>query len=149
MTQLFTLTSISEWSKVFDQIAPVLRPGMVLALSGPLGAGKTTCTQELLTYLGGSVQAKSPTFALMRQYGVMRAPFTRLLHIDAYRLERAEDVQVLALEEELSEPGTLAVIEWPEQMADWMVRHAERCVWLTIAPNDEEVREVTLEYRTE
>lgn len=147
MTRVFTVRSIAEWSQVFDQILEVLRPGMVLALSGPLGAGKTTCTQELLKRLGGQVQAKSPTFALMRSYRIEHAPFTRMLHIDAYRLERAEDVQALALEEELSEPGTIAVIEWPEQMADWMVRHAERVIWLSITPNEDESREVTLEYR--
>lgn len=148
MTQTFIVRSLAEWSEVFDQLLEVLKPGMVLALSGPLGAGKTTCTQVLLKRLGGQVQAKSPTFALMRSYRVDHSPFTRMLHIDAYRLEREEDVQVLALEDELSEPGTIAVIEWPEQMADWMVRHAEQVVWLTIKPTEDETREVTLEYRT-
>lgn len=147
MTYTVVIRSIPEWSLVFDRCLEALKPGMVVALSGPLGAGKTTCTQELLKRLGGKVQAKSPTFALTRSYAVDQAPFKRLLHIDAYRLERPEDIQILALEDELSEPGTLAVIEWPEQMADWMVRHAERVMWITIKPLEEDLREVTLEFR--
>lgn len=141
------LSLIQEWRGLFDRLADVLHPGMILALSGPLGAGKTTCTQELLAWLNGRVHAKSPTFALLRVYPVERAPFQRLLHIDAYRLERSEDAQVLALEEEVEQPGTLAVIEWPEHMSEALLRHAERTIWMTITPTDTEERVVTVEYR--
>ena len=147
MIKTYQLTSIADWSECLDELIEVLQPGMVVALSGPLGAGKTTCAQELVKRLGGTVQAKSPTFALMRAYPVARSSFARVLHIDAYRLEREEDAQVLALEEELSEPGTIALIEWPQQMAQWMITHAERVIWLTIEPGEGEARTVTLEWR--
>lgn len=146
MKHSFTIQSIEGWEAVFDVLLRQVRSGMVIALSGPLGAGKTTCVQSLLKQLHGQTEAKSPTFALMRTYPVSYGSITRMVHVDAYRFERPEDVQILALEEELSEPGTIVVIEWPERMADWIHRHTERVIQITITPKEDESRFVVLAF---
>ena len=65
----------------------MLKAGDVLALSGPLGAGKTTFARALIARLGGAAEVPSPTFALMQRYEV---PHLILTHCDFYRLEPTE-----------------------------------------------------------
>lgn len=90
-------------------LAKVLKAGNVLALSGDLGAGKTTLVQGLATALGVDGDVLSPTFALMDEHkGAIP-----LLHMDAYRLNGAEDAEQLGLDDYI-EAGWLLVVEWPE-----------------------------------
>lgn len=88
-------------------LAELLQPKDALALSGELGAGKTTLVQGLARGLGFTGQVVSPTFTLVREY---RA---RLLiyHVDVYRLERVQDVIDLGFEEMIDGDGVL-VVEW-------------------------------------
>jgi tRNA threonylcarbamoyladenosine biosynthesis protein TsaE len=83
--------------------------GAVVALAGPLGAGKTCLVQGVARGLGVSGYVRSPTFTLIHEY---RGPVT-LYHVDLYRLAPA-DVEGLGLEEMLDGPGVTA-IEWAEQ----------------------------------
>jgi len=94
-------------------LAERLRPGEMLALSGDLGAGKTTLTQGLADGLGIPGDVLSPTFALMSEYRQGRIP---LLHVDAYRLTSAADAEHLGLDEYLDN-GWALVVEWPENIA--------------------------------
>lgn len=92
------------------KIAPALRPGDVVALSGPLGAGKTALARALIAVLSGKDNAPSPTFTLVETYE------TRdflLHHFDLYRLEKAEDVWELGFEDALD---GVVIIEWPERI---------------------------------
>lgn len=140
------LKKSEDWHAVASAIAPALKPGMILGLSGPLGAGKTTFVQALAKELGAASFPKSPTFSLLRTYRLRSAyPLKRLVHVDAYRLETPKDVLPLNLEEELSEPGTVLVIEWAERVADWMKRHKNRTILLTIGHKTSGEREVTRE----
>ena len=82
--------------------------GAVVALWGPLGAGKTCLVQGLARGLGVSGYVRSPTFVLMHEY---RGP-TPLYHVDLYRLT-PDDLGALGLEEVLEGPGVVAV-EWPD-----------------------------------
>ncbi len=147
MRKEFSLKSLADWDEWIPQIVDRLFPGAILAISGPLGAGKTTFTQKLAAYLGVKEVVKSPTFALMRTYPLQHARLHRLVHVDAYRLEKEADMQALNLEEELEEPGTIAIIEWPEQIPYWLTERAERVIWLTIEPKDGEERLVRWEMR--
>jgi tRNA threonylcarbamoyl adenosine modification protein YjeE len=97
-----------------SRLALILKTGDVAALSGPLGAGKTTLARALITRLAGEAEVPSPTFALMQRYETPR--FT-LTHCDFYRLESWE-LDELGLEDALSE-GVL-LIEWPERAATWL-----------------------------
>ena len=137
------LKKMEDWERVAAAIAPKLKAGSILGLSGPLGAGKTTFVQYLAKELGARSIPKSPTFSLLRTYPL--SPTSRLIHLDAYRLEKPEDLLPLNLEEELAEPGTIIVIEWAERVADWLKRHGNRVFMLTIDHETDGGRTVRLE----
>jgi len=124
--KIFTLQSVAEWSKVVAWLLPHLRPGVILALSGPLGAGKTTFVQYLAKTLGIRKTPQSPTFSLLRTYRLPNSVhnITRLVHVDAYRIEDERDLLPLDLDAELRDKKTLLVIEWPERIPVWIRSHS-------------------------
>jgi tRNA threonylcarbamoyladenosine biosynthesis protein TsaE len=87
-------------------IAGFLRPGDAVALTGELGAGKTTFVQGAARALGVTELVVSPTFTLVREYPG-RVP---VVHVDVYRLDRVQEVLDLGIEE-VAEEGVLFV-EW-------------------------------------
>jgi tRNA threonylcarbamoyladenosine biosynthesis protein TsaE len=93
-------------------LAAVARPGDVITLSGPLGAGKTSVARGLLAALGLVGEAPSPTFAIVQPYA---PPETRLpvVHVDLYRIEPADEIEELGLDEARAE--SVLLIEWPER----------------------------------
>ena len=110
-------TSCAEDTRaIATQLAQVLPSDTVLALHGDLGVGKTTFVQGLAGGLGITEPVTSPTFNL---YTLHEGNPTRLLHLDAYRLERAAEVERLMLEDFLVSPW-IAAIEWPERIVDWL-----------------------------
>lgn len=96
----------------------------VLALVGNLGAGKTTFVQTLARELDVAEVVQSPTYVLMKSYPLeLSGPgansnkkFTKLVHIDAYRLESPEEFDALRPEEFLHDPNALVVVEWPSKL---------------------------------
>ncbi|MDP3794159.1 MAG: tRNA (adenosine(37)-N6)-threonylcarbamoyltransferase complex ATPase subunit type 1 TsaE, partial [Candidatus Uhrbacteria bacterium] len=66
----FVLKKLSDWNQVVKFIIPKLKPGTIIALSGPLGAGKTTFVQHLAKALGVRSTPRSPTFSLVRSYSL-------------------------------------------------------------------------------
>lgn len=94
-------------------LAASLRQGDVIALSGDLGAGKSSLARGLLEGLGFAGEVPSPSFALVIPYA---PPEVRIAvwHVDLYRLDRPEEAEALALDEALDD-GAL-VIEWPERL---------------------------------
>jgi len=87
------------------------RSGLVLALSGDLGAGKTRLVKGLARGLGITARVHSPTFTLVNIYGGGRLD---LYHLDLYRLESPGQIAAAGLEEYLNAPG-VTVIEWAER----------------------------------
>jgi tRNA threonylcarbamoyl adenosine modification protein YjeE len=116
MTAVWSLDDVDlvKLDILASRLALVLKAGDVIALSGPLGAGKTTFARALLTRLGGADEVPSPTFALMQRYETEHLTFT---HCDFYRLEPAE-LDELGLDDAVSEGVVL--IEWPERAASWL-----------------------------
>jgi tRNA threonylcarbamoyladenosine biosynthesis protein TsaE len=110
----------SSWSTVALDVLRTLKPGSILALQGELGAGKTTFVQALAKALGAKRVPKSPTFSMLRTYSVKHGAIRRLLHVDAYRIDDEHDLVPLDLDAELSEPGTILVLEWPENVKTWL-----------------------------
>ena len=94
-------------------LAPHLRAGDVVLLTGGLAAGKTTLIQALTAALGSADRVTSPTFALVNMYAASPAP---VLHVDAYRLSGVHEFRDLGLDEYIEESVTL--IEWGEVVAD-------------------------------
>lgn len=94
------------------RLAAVVRPGDVLALSGPLGAGKTSVARGLLAALGLQGEAPSPSFAIVQPYGPpeVRVP---VLHVDLYRLDDPDGLEELGLDEALAD--SVLLVEWPER----------------------------------
>jgi tRNA threonylcarbamoyladenosine biosynthesis protein TsaE len=90
-----------------EVLASLLVPGDAIALTGELGAGKTTFAQGLARGLGFTGVVVSPTFTLVREYRGGRLP---VVHADVYRLDRVQDVVDLALEEEAE--GGVLLVEW-------------------------------------
>ncbi len=92
----------------------------VVALSGDLGAGKTTLTQEIARQLGVAESIVSPTFVIMKAYELAPSArshaFKRLVHIDAYRLKDASELEKLGWHELAADPDNLILIEWPERV---------------------------------
>jgi tRNA threonylcarbamoyladenosine biosynthesis protein TsaE len=86
--------------------------GLVIALTGDLGAGKTQLVRGLARGLGFSARVHSPTFTLLNEYSGGRLP---LFHLDLYRLEKREQIVAAGLEEYFFQPRGVAVIEWAER----------------------------------
>src|SRR3546814_8242978 len=89
-----------------------LRAGDTIALFGELGAGKTTLSRGILQGLGFKGEVASPTFPIVQTYDPPDVRLT-LWHVDLYRIEDAQELEELALDEARGE-GAL-VIEWPER----------------------------------
>ena len=105
-------------SRLAEALAEVIRPGDVVLLVGDLGAGKTTFTQHVARALGVVEPVTSPTFTIAHTYQAGRgAPVPSLMHLDAYRLRWADDLDAVGLFDGLDE-GAAAVIEWGDIVAD-------------------------------
>lgn len=88
----------------------------LVTLSGELGAGKTAFVKAAAAALGVSEVVTSPTFVLEKVYALEGA-FKKLIHIDAYRLEKGESLATLAFDELMHEPTNLVMLEWPERVS--------------------------------
>jgi tRNA threonylcarbamoyl adenosine modification protein YjeE len=118
-------------------LAPRLRPGDVLLLDGPLGAGKTTLVRALVEALGGDgAQVSSPTFTLLHQYDCQPP----MIHLDAYRLAGPGDLAALGFDE-LAE-GAIAAVEWAQRVEGAFA--GLRC-WRLALDHDGEGRQITWE----
>ena len=94
-----------------EDIAAVLKPGDLVALSGGLGAGKTTFARALLRSLSGdpALEVQSPTFPLRLDHAL---PRMKVVHADLYRVRSASELEEIGLDEAVGE-GAL-IVEWPE-----------------------------------
>ena len=89
---------------------------VVLALSGDLGAGKTTFLQGFARGLGIKEVVNSPTFIVMKRFKIYDLRFKNFYHIDCYRLESEKDLEGLGFKEIISNPKNIVAIEWPEKI---------------------------------
>ena len=95
------------------RIAARLQSGDVVALSGGLGAGKTTLARAIITALGYDGEVPSPTFTIVETYTppAVRLP---LVHADFYRLDRPAEADELGLDD--YREGAALIAEWPERV---------------------------------
>jgi tRNA threonylcarbamoyladenosine biosynthesis protein TsaE len=99
---------------------PLHGSATLVTLSGALGAGKTAFTKAVARVLGVEENVTSPTFVLEKIYQLESetSKFSRLIHIDAYRLDRGGDLAPLGFDELMQDSGNLILLEWPEKVAD-------------------------------
>lgn len=114
MRMTLTTRTAEETRAVGAQLAGLLRPRDSIALTGELGAGKTTLVQGIAAGLGAQEHVASPTFTLIREYVTGRLP---IAHVDVYRLERVQDVVDLALDEVTADDGVL-IVEWGDAVEE-------------------------------
>jgi tRNA threonylcarbamoyl adenosine modification protein YjeE len=115
VSQTHVITTLEQLDDFAKAWAPTLKPGDLVALSGELGAGKTTLVKALVSVLGGEPNdVQSPTFSILHHYQSVPP----VIHIDAYRLEGVEDAMRAGLQDVLASDGQDAItfVEWPEKV---------------------------------
>jgi tRNA threonylcarbamoyladenosine biosynthesis protein TsaE len=98
------------------RLAPGLEGGMLVTLSGELGAGKTTLVRGMLRRLGWAGPVKSPTYPLLEHYVFSSLYF---YHFDLYRFKDPDEWDRAGFSEYLR-PDAICVLEWPEKAAGWL-----------------------------
>jgi tRNA threonylcarbamoyladenosine biosynthesis protein TsaE len=118
--RVFETTSGAETIELGRRIAATLPSRAVVLLIGNLGAGKTTLAKGIASGLCGAEpeDVTSPTFTLIHEYGAA-AKGPRVYHIDLYRLDRAEQVATLGLDE-IFDRDAVVLIEWGERFPQLM-----------------------------
>ena len=101
--------SAEETRQLGEKLAEELRAGDVILLEGPLGAGKSELARGVARGLGVRETVTSPSFTILNAYDSGRVP---LYHFDWYRLESAEELFEMGMEEYLGGDG-IALVEWP------------------------------------
>ncbi|MEQ1509609.1 MAG: tRNA (adenosine(37)-N6)-threonylcarbamoyltransferase complex ATPase subunit type 1 TsaE [Sphingopyxis sp.] len=131
------IVTLEQMSSLGANLAAELRVGDVIALSGELGAGKTTLARAILSALGLCQEAPSPSFAIVQPYA---PPETTLpvLHVDLYRINHVAELDELGLDE--ARGDHLLMIEWPENMGD---RAFANMLWLRIEMAGDDARRLT------
>ena len=122
------------------ELARTLKAGDIVALEGDLGAGKTTLVRGLAAGLGiDAREVSSPTFALMNEY---EGEQLTLVHIDAYRLNTAEELAGLGWEALLADRAVVIAVEWPSKVEGALPPH--RTTTIALEHTGESTRSITM-----
>lgn len=121
---VYNTSSSDGTQKIAAELAQKYRDGGIIALTGPLGAGKTTFTQGFARALRIKERLLSPTFVIMRQHDIPGYPMGQLHHIDLYRLGEITEIESLGLAEIFSNPENIILIEWSEKLGDLLPKKA-------------------------
>jgi len=129
------IKSAEEMEQLGSKLAGLLKPGDLVLLAGPLGAGKTTLTRGIGRGLSAQGTIQSPTFVLARTH---RIPNGKLVHVDAYRLSSAMELDDLDIDFEQS----IVIVEWAR---DFLDGYSENFLTVEIdRTNEDDSRLVTL-----
>ena len=140
----FISSSEKETKQIAGRLARQITRG-VIALSGELGAGKTTFVQGFAKGLGIKEKIISPTFVLIRQHPIPKTkknlPAGRqaLFHIDLYRLESV-DVEILGIDEIIRNPNNIVLIEWAEKIKHLLPKNT---YWILLEVVEDNTRTIT------
>lgn len=113
-----SLEDTKDFAKKFVNFLHAEEDAIVVALVGDLGSGKTTFSQLVGEALGVRDGIQSPTFLIEKIYELHDKPWKHLVHIDAYRLEKSEELLHLGWKEIISRPDNLVLIEWADKVVD-------------------------------
>jgi tRNA threonylcarbamoyladenosine biosynthesis protein TsaE len=129
------LPTAADTEALGERLAEGLGPGDLVVLTGPLGAGKTVLVRGLARGLGVTGAVTSPTFVIAREHRPGREGGVPLVHVDAYRLGGAAELDDLDLDTDLAE--AVIAVEWGEGVAE---RLAERHIAVRLARRPDDVR---------
>jgi tRNA threonylcarbamoyladenosine biosynthesis protein TsaE len=138
--------SIEETQNIAREVLenlPVFNKASIVGLSGELGAGKTTFTQELAKVLRVTERVTSPTFVILKIYEIEHERFKKIIHIDAYRLKSGSELTALSLTEEFKDPTNLVLVEWYENVSDVL---PQPITTIELEPINEYTRNITITY---
>lgn len=130
-----TILSLEGLAALGESIGRQLSPPSVLALSGDLGAGKTTLIQAICRGYGVASDVTSPTFALVHVYDAPRSP---VMHLDLYRLRDESELTNIGWDDVVHAPA-IVLVEWPER-AGTRLPAGHRRLHLEHVPGDPAVR---------
>jgi len=99
-----------------EQLGADSRPRLVIALTGELGAGKTTLAQAICRGYGVTDPVTSPTYAIVHEYASRHSP---VFHIDLYRIERVEELEQIGWSDIVTS-NALVIVEWPEHAGEFL-----------------------------
>ena len=133
-----TTKSTAETRALGEKIAARLQPGDVLLLEGGLGAGKSELTRGIARGLGVTETVTSPSFTILNVYESGRCP---LYHFDWYRLESAEELYELGMDEYIGGDG-IAVVEWAERCPDAV---PDRVIRVRLEVTGDETRQIEID----
>lgn len=131
--------SAAETRAFGEQLAAELRPGDVVLLEGDLGAGKSELARGVARGLGVTETVTSPSFTILNVYESGRVP---LYHFDWYRLESAEELFEMGMDEYLGGDG-IALVEWPGRCPEAL---PEKCLRIAIEQTGETERRITMSH---
>jgi len=140
----FTSKTLKETEAIARDFLETLAPSpiaTVVALEGDLGAGKTAFTKAVGEILGVEENMHSPTFVIMKVYGIDFKGFRKLIHIDAYRIEKESELLHLGWEEMIKERENLIFIEWPSNVPNLIPAEARK---ISLKFIDEGTREIKI-----
>src|SRR5713226_4725488 len=122
-------------------VANMLEPGDFIALSGDLGAGKTTFVRAMIAHLANNpaIEVPSPTFTLVQHYDL---PRFRVMHADLYRVASAGELAELGLDEMAD---TVVAMEWPDRAGGTLPRDRIDIAFSLDASHGAEHRTVQIE----
>jgi len=92
------------------------KTAVVLALQGNLGGGKTTFLQGFAEELNIKDKILSPTFVILKRFGIANKIFSDFYHIDCYRIKNEKDLLELNFKKIISDPKNIVAIEWSERI---------------------------------
>lgn len=125
----FLSRSAKETSRLAERILKktLSRRGLIIALKGDLGAGKTTFVKSFLKAAGIKKQVTSPTFLIFRPYKLNDKKHNFIYHVDAYRLKSVKEAALLGLKGIVNDPKNIVLIEWPEKIKSLLPK---KTIWL-------------------
>ena len=109
-----------------EKLQPQEESATIVALSGELGAGKTTFAQAVAKHLGVEETVNSPTFVIEKIYKLSGEGWGQCVHIDAYRLKSADELHALGWDQLVADSQNLILIEWPEHVESAIPKDAHR-----------------------
>jgi len=141
---IITSKSVEQTGEIAKEFLEKISHGiydgaLVVGLYGDLGSGKTTFTQAIAKHLGIKNNITSPTFVIEKKYMTENMLFENLVHIDAYRLEKPEELSALSWKETVSNTKNLILIEWPERVASLLPENHAKIMFKFISETEREI----------